>query len=96
MFPLFCSTHDLYDPYFRTKSMDLEPFLRSHQLHTYSRISQHFMEYEGSLPCSEEPFTGPYPEPDQSSLRSILILSSNLLGVSDGLFWISLKYPVCT
>jgi hypothetical protein len=25
------------------------------------------MEPEGSLSCSQEPSTGPYPEPDQSS-----------------------------
>jgi hypothetical protein len=54
------------------------------------------MESEGSLPYSEEPFTDPYPEPDQSSLKSILILFSHLLGVSGGLFWISHQYPVCT
>jgi hypothetical protein len=50
------------------------------------------MEPEGSLPRSQEPSTGPYPEPDQSnsypiSLRSILILSTHLrLGLLSGLF----------
>jgi hypothetical protein len=37
-----------------------EPFLRSCQLCSYSRTSQHFMEPGGSLPCSQEPSTGPY------------------------------------
>jgi hypothetical protein len=44
-----------------------ESFLRSCQLLSYSRTSQHFMEPEGSLPCSQEPSPGPYPEPDQSN-----------------------------
>jgi hypothetical protein len=50
------------------------------------------MEPEGSLLCLQEPSTGPYPEPDQSSpyqpiLRSILILSTHLcLGLPSGLF----------
>jgi hypothetical protein len=52
------------------------------------------MEPQGSLPCSQEPSSGPYPELDQSvhtphpiSLRSILILSSHLhLGLPSGRF----------
>jgi hypothetical protein len=49
------------------------------------------MEPAGSLPCSQEPFTGLYPESDQSNLynpnlRSILILLSHLrLGLPNGL-----------
>jgi hypothetical protein len=38
-----------------------ETFLRSCQLSSYSRTSQHFMEPEHSLSCSQEPSTGPYP-----------------------------------
>jgi hypothetical protein len=44
-----------------------EPFLRSRQLCSYSRTSQNFMEPESSLSYSQEPSTGPYPEPDRSS-----------------------------
>jgi hypothetical protein len=42
-----------------------EPILRSRQLCSHSRISQHFMEPDGSILCSQEPSTGPFPEPYQ-------------------------------
>jgi hypothetical protein len=52
------------------------------------------MEHQGSLQCSQEPVTGPYPEPHKSNpypatlfLRFILILSSHLrLGHPSDLF----------
>jgi hypothetical protein len=53
------------------------------------------MEPEASSPYSQQPSTGPYPEPDKSNpdlptlflLRSILILISHLhLGLPSGLF----------
>jgi hypothetical protein len=63
-----------------------EPFLRSCQLYSYSRTSQNFMEPVFSLPCSQEPSTVPYPEPDQSNLSKIHLLSTHLrLGLSNGL-----------
>jgi hypothetical protein len=34
-------------------------------LFSYSRISQHFMAPKASSPCSQQPSTGPYPEPDE-------------------------------
>jgi hypothetical protein len=41
------------------------------------------MELEGSLPSSQEPSTGPYPDPD----RSILVLPTHLrLVLPNGLF----------
>jgi histone-lysine N-methyltransferase SETMAR len=52
-----------------------EIFLRSCQLCSPSRTPQHFMEPEGSIPCSQGPSTGPYPEPYQSNpLHPILSL----------------------
>jgi hypothetical protein len=88
-----CRKHSKFDENCVTHGT--EPFLRIRELCSYSRAPQHSMEPEGSLPCSQEPSTGPYPEPDRSSpyhpilslLRSILILSTHLrLGLPSGLF----------
>jgi hypothetical protein len=52
---------------------DVEPFLRSRQLCSHSRTSQHFMEPEGSISCSQEPSTSPYPEPYQSNIHHSIL-----------------------
>jgi hypothetical protein len=49
-----------------------EPFLRSCQLRSHSGTFQGFMVPESSLPRSQEPSTGPYPEPDRSNPYHIL------------------------
>jgi hypothetical protein len=59
--------HPILLPIIYLLTYGTEPFLRSRQLCSHSRTSQHFMEPEGSLPCSQEPSTGPYLKPDRSS-----------------------------
>jgi hypothetical protein len=50
-----------------TLTYGAEPFLKSCQLCSHSKTSQHFMEPEISLLCSQELSTGTYPEPDRSN-----------------------------
>jgi hypothetical protein len=72
-----------------------ESFLRISQLYIF-RLSQYFMEPEGSLTCSQEPSTDPNPKPHQSSschpnpfsLTSVLISLFHLrLGLPSGLLF---------
>jgi hypothetical protein len=66
--------------------------LRNNQLCSHSRTSQHFMDPEGSIPCSQEHSIAPHPKLYQSNtipfyLSSILISSTHLrLGLPSGLF----------
>jgi hypothetical protein len=81
-----------------------ESFL-SRQLCSPSRTSQHFTEPEGSIPCSQEPSTGPYPEPYPSNpLHSMpsylskihfnIVHSSTYWSCQWSLsFWLSHQYP---
>jgi hypothetical protein len=49
-----------------------EPFLRSCNSAAIQKIPSNFKEPEGSSPCSQEPSTGPYPEPVQSILIGVV------------------------
>jgi hypothetical protein len=42
-----------------------------------SRNSPLFIGPEGSLPCSEEPTTGPYPEPEESNPQLLTLFLQN-------------------
>jgi hypothetical protein len=81
-----------------------KPFLRSCQLCSYSRSSQRFMEPEGSLPCSQEPSTGPHSEPDQSNSYHPILSKIHFIIVHPPTswpsqwslsFWHSHQYPIC-
>jgi hypothetical protein len=81
-----------------------EPFLRSRQLFSHSRTPQHFTQPEGSIPCSQEPSTDPYPEPHQSNPHHPILseIHPNIVhpptsrsSQSSLSFWLSRQYSIC-
>jgi hypothetical protein len=90
----------LYNSYLLTHGA--EPFLRSRQLCSHPRTSQNFMEPEGSIPCSQEPSTSPYPEPYQSNTHHLSKIHFNIVRPPTSWssqwylsFWLSYQYPTC-
>jgi hypothetical protein len=68
---------------------------------SYSRTSDHFMEPIGSLLCSQESTTGPYPKPDESIpyntilyIRFISIPAHQLLDLPSYLFPVKSFYAL--
>jgi hypothetical protein len=61
-----------------TNFMELSPPWEAANFASYLRTSQHFMETERSLPCSQEPSTGPYPQPDLPSLYQLILSKIHL------------------
>jgi len=51
-----------------------EPFLSCHKVVIWPRIYQHFLEPKGSSPCSQDPATGRYHEPDKPNPYSPITL----------------------
>jgi hypothetical protein len=79
--------------------------LRSSQLFNYSRTSQYFTETDVSLPCSQEPATGPNPKPINQVHTTPICLSKinfNIIHPPTSwssywslFFWLSHQYPIC-
>jgi hypothetical protein len=53
------------------------------------------MEHKGSLPCSQESSTGPYPKPDESSPYHPIPISLISIFSLLSLFWKKIKVGLC-
>jgi hypothetical protein len=53
--------------------------LRSRKSLCHSRISQHFIEHENSLPCSQGPAIGLYTERHESSPHQSILIHFNII-----------------
>jgi hypothetical protein len=65
LYHLSCETDEVY--WLTNLLHGAESFLRRQELLSYSKDIPPVMEPESSLPCSQQPATGPYPEPDESN-----------------------------
>jgi hypothetical protein len=74
---------------------ELSPSWEAANCAAIQKIPSNFKEREGSSPCSQEPSTGPYPEPVQSSPYHLVLSPRSILILSTHLWWYSLnKYSI--
>jgi hypothetical protein len=71
----------------QTKSKQQSSPLEANSCSGIEGNSPSFMELENSLPCSQQPTNGPYPEPDESKIFEVFTVVKISIVKMD-VFWV--------